>query len=156
MTATPASFRDQGLTNAPLPGLASEALFEQAKMVFPDGATPATIERNPVPLYAVRGEGAYLIDADGLRFLDLNGNFATLIHGHAFERVSRPSAAGPLDRSRPDAAIIAQANAPVVLAGGGVLSAGAPEARSPDCSRSMTARRMSPSRHSPPWTTRDG
>ncbi|KAB2848630.1 MAG: aspartate aminotransferase family protein, partial [Hyphomicrobiaceae bacterium] len=39
------------------------------------------------PRYMARGEGAYLVDIDGRRFLDLNGNFTTLIHGHAFPPV---------------------------------------------------------------------
>jgi glutamate-1-semialdehyde 2,1-aminomutase len=87
VTATPAHSPETSLTNALPPGPRSEALFQQAKAVFPDGTTRATIERDPVPLYAIRGEGAYLVDADGQRFLDLNGNFTTLIHGHAFEPV---------------------------------------------------------------------
>jgi glutamate-1-semialdehyde 2,1-aminomutase len=55
--------------------------------VFPDGVSRVTIERDPIPRYVARGEGAYLIDVDGRRLLDLNANFTTLIHGHAFEPV---------------------------------------------------------------------
>jgi glutamate-1-semialdehyde 2,1-aminomutase len=33
------------------------------------------------------GRGAYLFDTDGRKFLDLNANFTTLIHGHAFAPV---------------------------------------------------------------------
>ncbi|WP_352656799.1 aspartate aminotransferase family protein [Mesorhizobium sp. M0317] len=36
-----------------------------------------------------RGDGAYLFDVDGQKFLDLNNNFTTLIHGHAFPPVVR-------------------------------------------------------------------
>lgn len=61
--------------------------FARATSVFPDGTTRATIERDPVPRYVDRGEGAYLIDVDGNRYLDLNGNFTTLIHGHGFKPV---------------------------------------------------------------------
>lgn len=68
-------------------GQRSQALFERARAVFPNGTTRITIERDPVPRYIERGEGAYLIDVDGRRFLDLNANFTTLIHGHAFEPV---------------------------------------------------------------------
>nr|WP_246799545.1 aspartate aminotransferase family protein [Bradyrhizobium sp. CCBAU 51753] len=46
-----------------------------------------TIERNPEPLYLERGAGSYVFDVDGRRFLDLNCNFTTLIHGHAFPPV---------------------------------------------------------------------
>jgi glutamate-1-semialdehyde 2,1-aminomutase len=68
-------------------GADSRLLFQRASRVFTDGTSRITIERDPVPRYADRGEKAYLFDADGQRFLDLNGNFTTLIHGHAFEPV---------------------------------------------------------------------
>ncbi|ACP22514.1 AtrB glutamate-1-semialdehyde 2,1-aminomutase (plasmid) [Sinorhizobium fredii NGR234] len=66
----------------------SKHLFSRAKAVFPDGTTRATVEKDPVPVYVQRGEGAYLVDADGNRLLDLNNNFTTLIHGHAFAPVN--------------------------------------------------------------------
>ncbi|UCI34919.1 aspartate aminotransferase family protein [Mesorhizobium sp. B4-1-4] len=68
-------------------GQRSQALFERACSVFPDGTTRVTIDRDPAPRYVLRGEGAYVVDVDGRRFLDLNANFTTLIHGHAFEPV---------------------------------------------------------------------
>lgn len=68
-------------------GQGSRKAFERAQRVFIDGTTRVTIERDPIPRYAERGEGAYLIDVDGRRFLDLNGNFTTLIHGHGFAPV---------------------------------------------------------------------
>jgi glutamate-1-semialdehyde 2,1-aminomutase len=68
-------------------GPASGSAFIRARRVFPDGTSRVTIERDPQPRYVDRGEGAYLIDVDGRRFLDLNANFTTLIHGHAFEPV---------------------------------------------------------------------
>ena len=66
----------------------SKHLFNRAKAVFPDGTTRATVERNPFPIYVQRGEGAYLVDVDGNRLLDLNNNFTTLIHGHGFAPAS--------------------------------------------------------------------
>jgi glutamate-1-semialdehyde 2,1-aminomutase len=65
-------------------GRGSREAFERARRVFVDGTTRVTVERDPIPRYAERGEGAYIIDLDGRRFLDLNGNFTTLIHGHGF------------------------------------------------------------------------
>ncbi|MBL8699399.1 MAG: aspartate aminotransferase family protein [Alphaproteobacteria bacterium] len=76
--ATPATANDTSL------GPRSEAAFARARAVFPDGTTRVTIERSPAPRYMSHGEGAYLVDVDGRRFLDLNANFTTLIHGHAF------------------------------------------------------------------------
>lgn len=52
--------------------------------MFPDGTSRVTIDRNSGPLYIDRGLGSYVFDVDGRRFLDLNCNFTTLIHGHAF------------------------------------------------------------------------
>lgn len=65
----------------------SEEAFARALSVFPDGTSRVTIERDPIPKYMERGEGAYLFDVDGNRYLDLNGNFTSLIHGHAFKPV---------------------------------------------------------------------
>ncbi|WP_091959313.1 aspartate aminotransferase family protein [Bradyrhizobium shewense] len=68
-------------------GRASKEAFQRARNVFIDGTTRVTIERDPIPRYMERGEGAYFVDLDGRRFLDLNGNFTTLIHGHRFAPV---------------------------------------------------------------------
>jgi glutamate-1-semialdehyde 2,1-aminomutase len=71
----------------PLIGPRSHDAFRRARGVFPDGTTRVTIERDPVPRYISHGRGAYLFDTDGRKFLDLNANFTTLIHGHAFAPV---------------------------------------------------------------------
>lgn len=63
---------------------ASERLFGRAQTVMPGGTTRFTIQRDPIPLYMAAGEGAWLTDVDGNRYLDLNNNYTTLIHGHAF------------------------------------------------------------------------
>jgi glutamate-1-semialdehyde 2,1-aminomutase len=68
-------------------GTKSRASFLRAQKVFPDGTARVTIERDPTPCYVQRGVGSYFIDVDGRRFLDLNCNFTTLIHGHAFPPV---------------------------------------------------------------------
>ncbi|MCP3392212.1 aspartate aminotransferase family protein [Bradyrhizobium sp. CCGB12] len=65
-------------------GRRSNESFARAQEVFPDGTSRVTIGRDPTPLYIERGLGSYLFDVDGRRFLDLNCNFTTLIHGHAF------------------------------------------------------------------------
>ncbi|NEI06926.1 aminotransferase class III-fold pyridoxal phosphate-dependent enzyme [Rhizobium leguminosarum] len=62
----------------------SEHFFKKGRRVFPTGITRVTVDHEPSPLYISRGEGAYLIDVDGNRLLDLNNNFTTLIHGHGF------------------------------------------------------------------------
>jgi glutamate-1-semialdehyde 2,1-aminomutase len=70
-----------------LVGPRSRDAFRRARDVFPDGTTRVTVERDPIPRYMSHGRGAYLFDADGRKFLDLNANFTTLIHGHAFAPV---------------------------------------------------------------------
>ncbi|WP_211109773.1 aspartate aminotransferase family protein [Azospirillum oleiclasticum] len=74
----------------PIPSIGpkSEAAYARALDVFPDGTTRVTVECDPLPRYIARGEGAWLVDVDGRRMLDLNGNFTTLIHGHAFAPVT--------------------------------------------------------------------
>ena len=71
----------------PLIGPRSQDAFRRARDVFPDGTSRVTIERDPIPRYISHGRGAYLFDTDGRKFLDLNANFTTLIHGHAFAPV---------------------------------------------------------------------
>lgn len=71
----------------PYAGTNSKASFVRAQTVFPDGTARVTIERDPTPRYVQRGAGSYFFDVDGRRFLDLNCNFTTLIHGHAFPPV---------------------------------------------------------------------
>jgi glutamate-1-semialdehyde 2,1-aminomutase len=61
--------------------------FKRAQAVLPGGTTRVTVARTPTPIYATEGKGAWLTDLDGNRYLDLNNNFTTLIHGHAFEPV---------------------------------------------------------------------
>jgi glutamate-1-semialdehyde 2,1-aminomutase len=68
-------------------GPRSQDSFARAHRVFPDGTARVTIERDPAPRYMAHGAGSYLFDLDGRRLLDLNCNFTTLIHGHAFAPV---------------------------------------------------------------------
>jgi glutamate-1-semialdehyde 2,1-aminomutase len=74
-------------TTPPHIGPRSSDAFARARAVFPDGTTRVTVERDPIPRYMSHGDGAYLVDVDGRRFLDLSNNFTTLIHGHAFAPV---------------------------------------------------------------------
>lgn len=66
---------------------ASHTAFERAQRVLPGGTTRITIQRDPVPIYMASGDGAWLTDIDGNRYLDLQNNFTALIHGHAFPPV---------------------------------------------------------------------
>jgi glutamate-1-semialdehyde 2,1-aminomutase len=64
----------------------SEELFERACRVIPGGVNSPVRAFGAVggtPRFAVRGEGAYLVDADGRRYVDLVQSWGALLFGHA-------------------------------------------------------------------------
>jgi glutamate-1-semialdehyde 2,1-aminomutase len=68
----------------------SEALFERATRVIPGGVNSPVRAFGGVggtPRFFVRGQGAYLEDVDGNRYVDLVGSWGPLIAGHAHPRV---------------------------------------------------------------------
>src|ERR671931_2360529 len=70
----------------------SEELFERARRVIPGGVDSpvrAFGTVGGVPRFAVRGEGAYLVDADGNRLVDLVQSWGALLFGHARPEIVR-------------------------------------------------------------------
>ena len=68
----------------------SEALFERATRVMPGGVnSPVRAFRGVggTPRFFVRGQGPYLEDVDGNRYVDLVCSWGPLIAGHAHPRV---------------------------------------------------------------------
>lgn len=64
----------------------SKAWFERAKAVVPGGVNSPVRAFNSVggtPRFMVRGEGPYLWDADGNRYVDLVSSWGPMILGHA-------------------------------------------------------------------------
>ena len=61
----------------------SRQLFEEALRVMPGGNSRTTTFFDPYPFYITRGDGARVWDADGIERLDFNGNYTSLILGHA-------------------------------------------------------------------------
>ncbi len=61
----------------------SQALFTRAQKVLPGGISRLQTLVQPFPIYAIEGQGATIIDADGVPRTDFMNNFASLIHGHA-------------------------------------------------------------------------
>jgi glutamate-1-semialdehyde 2,1-aminomutase len=61
----------------------SRALHEEAVGVMPGGNSRTTTFFDPYPFYIQRGQGAHVWDADGIDRLDFNGNYTSLILGHA-------------------------------------------------------------------------
>jgi glutamate-1-semialdehyde 2,1-aminomutase len=68
----------------------SRALFQRASALIPGGVNSPVRAFRAVggdPLFIARGEGAYLWDADGNRYLDCIGSWGPLLLGHAHPRV---------------------------------------------------------------------
>lgn len=61
----------------------SRARHDEARRYLPAGDTRSATWFAPYPTYMVAGEGAWLRDCDGNRYLDLLNNFTSLAHGHA-------------------------------------------------------------------------
>lgn len=61
----------------------SGALFERATEFLPGGNSRTTVWSAPFPVYAASGEGCWLTDVDGRRYLDLLNNYTSLLHGHS-------------------------------------------------------------------------
>lgn len=61
----------------------SKGHFEEGRKYVPGGVTRITTFFAPYPMYMERGEGAYLFDCDGNRYIDFLGNYTALVHGHA-------------------------------------------------------------------------
>ncbi|MCB0006038.1 MAG: glutamate-1-semialdehyde 2,1-aminomutase [Anaerolineales bacterium] len=68
----------------------SEALFERANELLPGGVNSPVRAFKSVggkPLFFDRGEGAYLVDADGNRYIDYVLSWGPLVLGHAHPQV---------------------------------------------------------------------
>src|SRR5213594_132421 len=61
----------------------SRSLHEEACAVMPGGNSRTTTFFDPYPFYIQRAQGAHVWDADGVDRLDFNGNYTSLILGHA-------------------------------------------------------------------------
>jgi glutamate-1-semialdehyde 2,1-aminomutase len=68
----------------------SESLFKKAKTFFPGGVNSPVRAFRAVggnPLFIERGEGAYIFDVDGNRYVDYVLSWGPLIAGHAHPKV---------------------------------------------------------------------
>src|SRR5437868_9215973 len=73
-----------------IPRPRSRAAFARAKGLIPGGVNSPARAFGAVggePLFIARGEGPYLFDIDGRRYLDYIGSWGPLILGHAHPRV---------------------------------------------------------------------
>jgi glutamate-1-semialdehyde 2,1-aminomutase len=65
----------------------SAELFARAARALPGGSTRTTVYFEPYPPYMDHGVGARVFDVDGNSYLDLLGNYTSLILGHAHPAV---------------------------------------------------------------------
>ena len=68
----------------------SQELFDEARTCIPGGVNSPVRAFNGVggtPIFMERGEGAYLIDADGNRYIDYVGSWGPMIAGHSHPAV---------------------------------------------------------------------
>lgn len=68
----------------------SQRLFEQAKNSIPGGVNSPVRSFQGVggqPVFFSKGQGAYLVDVDGKRYIDYVGSWGTAILGHAHPHV---------------------------------------------------------------------
>lgn len=65
----------------------SAQLYRRALEVLPGGNSRTAAFKDPYPIYAVRGDGAYYWDADGNRLFDMINNQSSLVHGHSHPRI---------------------------------------------------------------------
>src|SRR6201993_1747663 len=61
----------------------SKAQQTAARAVMPGGNTRAVLYYGPFPICAAKGEGAYLTDIDGHRYLNLLGEYTAGLYGHS-------------------------------------------------------------------------
>ncbi len=90
----------------------SRRLYETAREVLAGGNSRLTVYYKPHPVYVDHGEGAYLYDVDGNRYLDVINNYTSLIHGHAHPEVE----AAAIAAMRGGTAFAAPTNAEIQLA----------------------------------------
>lgn len=72
----------------PDPASRSAQLHDRGKQSIPDGISRSLALIRPHPIYVERGEGAWVQDVDGHRYLDANNNFTSIILGHAHPAVT--------------------------------------------------------------------
>jgi len=66
----------------------SRALYDEACQYLEGGTTRTSIYYQPYPFYTERGEGCWIYDVDGNKRLDFLNNYSSLIHGHAYPKIT--------------------------------------------------------------------
>jgi glutamate-1-semialdehyde 2,1-aminomutase len=66
----------------------SAEMAKRAERVMPGGDTRTTSYHRPYCLTISHGEGPFIWDIDGNRYIDLLGNYTSLVHGHAYPPIT--------------------------------------------------------------------
>ncbi|HUT80236.1 MAG TPA: aminotransferase class III-fold pyridoxal phosphate-dependent enzyme [Candidatus Bathyarchaeia archaeon] len=66
----------------------SGKMFTEAQKYLPGGETRNITYFYPYPFYVVKGEGSYLEDVDGNKYLDVQNNMTVHLHGHAHPKIT--------------------------------------------------------------------
>jgi len=66
----------------------SQELFEESQKWLPGGGTRNITYFYPYPFYVTKGEGCYLEDVDGNKYIDVQNNMTVLLHGHAHPKIT--------------------------------------------------------------------
>lgn len=67
-------------------------LFDRARDLMPGGVSSPVRAISPYPFYTARGQGPYLWDADGNRFIDYCLAYGPMILGHCHPAIARAAA----------------------------------------------------------------
>ncbi|HJU31641.1 MAG TPA: aminotransferase class III-fold pyridoxal phosphate-dependent enzyme [Hyphomicrobiaceae bacterium] len=67
---------------------ASAAIHEKARGVLPGGNTRSVLFYTPFPTAMTRGEGCFLEDVDGHRYVDFCGEYTAGLFGHSEKRIT--------------------------------------------------------------------
>ncbi|NHJ85129.1 MAG: aminotransferase class III-fold pyridoxal phosphate-dependent enzyme [Asgard group archaeon] len=66
----------------------SKEVFKEAQKWLPGGGTRNITYYYPYPFYVAKGEGNYLIDIDGNKYIDVQNNMSVLLHGHSPQKIT--------------------------------------------------------------------
>ncbi len=67
----------------------SRHLWERGQQVMPGGVCSSWASSRPLPVWVDRGEGAYVWDVDGTKYVDMHGGYGVNVVGHANPAVVR-------------------------------------------------------------------
>tara|TARA_B100001287_G_C22685754_1_gene533475 strand:- start:1858 stop:3177 length:1320 start_codon:yes stop_codon:yes gene_type:complete len=68
--------------------MSNQSIYQRAVKVIPGGVSRNTIFRYPHPFYVDKAKGSFITDIEGVKRIDFANNMASLIHGHANDKIN--------------------------------------------------------------------